>query len=252
MSNIVEIPGIVGSKPGEIIVDGFGYHNLHMTEALQRLEKGGGYKDISTVCFIPSRGKIPARVVQNWFSMMTPMNQKFFRFFIIGMEIGQAYNSAFEMVVNHPDLKNWKYVLTMEDDNMPPADGLLKLLEDMDKVDVAGGLYWTKGEAGQPMIYGDPKVMPLNFYPQMPQPETLQRCNGLGMGFTLFKVDIFKDNRIAKPWFKTQQEIVPNVGAKVYTQDLFFFEKIFALGYRVACDTRVRVGHFDAEADFVW
>ena len=35
------------------------------------------------------------------------------------------------------------------------------------------------------MCYGNPAEMPLNFVPQIPQPDQITPCNGLGMGFTL-------------------------------------------------------------------
>jgi hypothetical protein len=239
------------TKAPGAIMDGFGLHNLHLDDAISRLDKSGAYKDLSTVIVCPSRGQMPARVVQNWLNLMKPMNQKVFQFFVIGLEIGAAYNVAVDTILNHPDLKTWKYMLTMEDDNIPPADGLLKLLENMEQWDVVGGLYWTKGEGGMPMIYGNPQEMPLSFRPQRPIPDSVQPCNGLGMGFTLFKIDIFKDPKIQKPFFQTVQGITPE-GAKAYTQDLHFFEKIHTLGYKVACDTKVKVGHYDLIKDTIW
>ena len=233
------------------IAAGFGgFHNQNPNSAA-RVAKGKGYKDASVKCVIPSRGKIHARVVERWFGLMTPMNQRFFRMFMIGMPVDQAYNVAIETIMGHPELKNWPYILTLEDDNIPPLDGILRLIDDMDEADVVGGLYWLKGENGQPMIYGDPNVMPLNFWPQVPRENQLQACNGLGMGFTMFKTSIFSDERIPKPWFKTEQSM-ENGGVRMYTQDLYFFEKIHGLGYKVACDTRIKVGHYDADNDFIW
>ena len=168
------------------------------------------------------------------------------------MEVGEAYNTAVEYIVNNPDLSKWKYILTLEEDNLPPPDGLLKLYESMDKFDVVGGLYWTKGEGGQPMIYGDPDEMPLNFRPQIPKPDTIQRCNGLGMGFTLFKTKIFKDARIPRPFFKTIQEYNPATGTRMFTQDLWFFQQAGAF-YKFAADTRVKVGHMDVDGSgMIW
>ena len=92
----------------------------------------------------------------------------------------------------------------------------------MDDFDVVGGLYWTKGEGGQPMLYGDPKVEPINFIPQIPISEGIQPANGLGMGFNLFKMEIFKDERFSKSWFKTLQEFNAVEGVRAATQDLFF------------------------------
>jgi hypothetical protein len=239
-------------KP-QIIMDApQGIHNLNLSDSVKRLEKGRAYKDLSTICVIPTRGVIPAKVVQYWFNMMAPMNQKFLRIFIIGMEIGDAYNSAVEIITSNPQLSQWKYLLTLEEDNVPPPDALLKLYEGLEKFDVVGGLYWTKGEGGQPMIYGDPSVMPLNFLPQLPRLDTIQECNGLGMGFTLFRLSIFRDKNIPRPFFRTMQEYQPGQGTKGYTQDLYFFENIHRLGYKVACDTRVKVGHYSLEEDKIW
>jgi hypothetical protein len=185
-------------------------------------------------------------------NMMTPMNQKFFRVFVSGMEVGEAYSQAIDMILANPHLAKFKYILTVEEDNLMPCDGLLKLYEGMNDYDVCGGLYWTKGEGGQPMIYGNP-TGELNFIPQRPNADgSIQECNGLGMGFTLFKLDIFKDPKLTKPFFVTKQEVVPGVGATAFTQDLYFFNNLKKLGYRVACHTGVRVGHLDAEADIIW
>lgn len=244
---------MVEIKP-QIVIDNSqgGFHNKDLEKSIERLHNAKTYKEISTICVIPTRGTIHFKVVQSWMSLMNPMNQKFIRIFISGMEVGAAYNAAIEMILANPELSKWKYILTLEEDNMPPPDGLLKLYESIGEYDVVEGLYWTKGEGGQPMIYGNPNEFPLNFIPQMPVPDTLQRCNGLGMGFNLFKMDIFKDPRLPKPYFKTVQEYTPGVGGKKYTQDLYFFENAGKLGYKFACDTRVKVGHYDVDRDIVW
>jgi hypothetical protein len=228
-----------------------GLHNADLKASTERLKKGKQYRDLSTVCVVPTRGVIPARVVENWMGMMTPMNNAFMRIFVSGMEVGDAYNAAVETILAHEQLKNFKYLLTLEEDNLPPPDGLLKLYESIDEYAAVGGLYWTKGEGGQPMIYGDPKGI-LSFQPQQVQPDMVQEANGLGMGFTLFDMDLFRDEDIPKPWFKTVQEWDPAKGAAAGTQDLYFFSNIRKLGYRVAADTRIKVGHLDVDSGMVW
>jgi hypothetical protein len=260
-------------KPQIVMESNEGFHNINKSST-DRLINGNTYKDLSTVCIVPivganiavENGKvinvplIHAKIVQNWMGLMQPMNQKFTRIFMMNMTVDDAYNSAIESILAHPDLKNWKYILTLETDNMPPPDGLMKLYEainssptkDGKPYDVAGGLYWTKGECGQPMIYGNPKDVPLNFIPQVPIPDTIQHCNGLGMGFNLFRLDMFKDTKLRKPWFKTQQEFIPNVGVKCYTQDLFFYENAGKNGYTFCCNTKCKVGHYDIGNDMIW
>jgi len=241
-------------KPAVVIENlNLGLHNADLAATIERLNKGKAYRDLSTIIICPTRGMISDRVVQSWMGMIRPMNQKVIGpIFIRGYEVGEAYNMGIQMVLQNPELSTWKYILTIEEDNIPPPDGLLKLYESIDAYDVVGGLYWTKGEGGQPMIYGDPAVQPVNFFPQVPQADTIQPANGLGMGFNLWKIDMFKDDKLPKPWFKTLNEFVPGVGARSYTQDLYFFENAGKLGYKFACDTRVRVGHFDAAMDIVW
>lgn len=241
-------------KPAVVIENlNLGLHNANLAATVERLNKGKTYRDLSTIIICPTRGMIPDRVVQSWMGLIKPMNQKVIGpIFIRGYEVGEAYNMGVNMVLSNPDLSQWKYILTIEEDNLPPPDGLMKLYESMDEYDVVGGLYWTKGEGGQPMIYGDPAVQPLNFVPQVPKPETVQPANGLGMGFNLWKIEMFKDEKLPKPWFQTLNSFVPGQGVRSYTQDLYFFENAGKVGYKFACDTRVRVGHLDPVSDVVW
>lgn len=232
-----------------VVPDQAGWHNASDYQA--RLEKARSYQDLSTVILCPTRGQIPAKVVQSWLGLMRPMNQKVVGpIFLMNMEVGDAYNQGIQMVLDNPDLSTYRYILTLEEDNMPPPDGLLKLYETIPDYDVVGGLYWTKGEGGQPMCYGNPAVLPTNFIPQIPAIDAVTPCNGLGMGFTLFKTELFR--KVPKPWFRTVQEWTPNGGARAYTQDLWFFEQAGKLGARFACDARVKIGHYDYGADIVW
>ena len=73
------------------------------------------------------------------------------------------------------------------------------------------------------------------------------------MGFNLWRLKMFEDKRFDYgAWFKTLQSFEVNVGAKGYTQDLYFFEKANGLGYKFACDSRVPVVHWDEENQIAW
>lgn len=242
-----------------IVPDIGGVHNQDLLASAARLKKSGSYRDLSTIIICPTRGMIPATVVQSWMGMQRPMNQKVIGpIFIQGMEVGEAYCAAIDMIMGNTDLTMFKYILSIEEDNMPPPDGLLKLYESIEgkvdgvKYDCVGGLYWTKGEGGQPMCYGDPKVFPKNFIPQIPQSETVTEANGLGMGFNLWRMSMFTDGKLEKPFFKTLQDFRPGLGSRAYTQDLYFFEMAARYGYRFGCDSRVKVGHFDVQTEIVW
>ena len=248
----------------QILLPDYGELNRDLRRQRDRLERGGTYRDLSTICVTPLPNEInenglnikvtglPVRVVSALRSLITPMNQKFIWFPIVGMEVGAAYEAAVDMILANPDLSTWKYLLTFEWDNIPPPDGLMKLYESIDEYDVVGGLYWTKGEGGQPMCYGDPSVMPRNFIPQLPPLDAVQRYNGLGMGFNLFNLSIFKNPKLPRPWFKSQQDFTPGVGFKGFSQDLYFYNNAGEHGYKFACDSRVKVGHLAVAEDKVW
>jgi hypothetical protein len=222
-----------------------GRHNFNLQDAAERLIKSNTYRDLSTVWVTPSpKGQLDTQVVfSSWLTLQKPMNQKILPVGITNAEVGQAYEAAVEMILR--DSVKWKYMLTLEHDNLPPRDGLLKLYESIDQFDAVGGLYWMKGENGNAMIYGDP-AEPGSFIPQVPQIDTVQPCNGLGTGFVLFNVDMFR--KIPQPWFRTSG--ASDSGA--FTQDLFFFEKAAKYGFKFACDTRVKVGHLDLETRKIW
>lgn len=240
-------------KPEIILPHAPGSHNQDLAKANQRLTASGSYKDLSTIIVTPTRGgrSLCPRFVSAMQGLMRPMNQKCFGpVFMSGMEVGKAFNSAVEMILSHPELSKFKFMFTLEDDNIPPPDCMLKLYESMRDYDIVGSLYWTKGEGGQPMIYGNPDDIQLNFVPQMVKSGCVQRCNGVGMGATMFKIDLFK--KIPAPWFETIQEWNPNKGCRGYTQDLAFCEKALKIGARIAVDTRVKTGHLDVENNQLW
>ena len=111
-----------------------------------------------------------------------------------------------------------------------------------------GGLYWTKGEGGQPQIWGDPTDPQTNFRPIVPKPDCLNECCGTGMGFNLWRLKMFADKRLPRPLFRTKASKEEGVG----TQDLAFWSSARALGYRCAIDTRIKVGHYSVEQDIMW
>ena len=135
---------------------------------------------------------------------------------------------------------------------MPPPDGLVKLMAQMDKhpeYACIGGLYWTKGPEGVAQLWGDPADPVLNFRPQVPRAGQLQEVVGTGMGFNLFRMSMFKDKKLRRPWFRTLTGIE---GTGLGTQDLYFWGDARKYGYRCAIDCNVLVGHYDFANDIVW
>lgn len=237
------------TKP-EIVTLGPGRHNEGIETAFTRIMEGATWKKARIIVIMPASRDIPTKVALSHWGLMFPPNQAVYRMLALGQEVGEAYSNAIEAILGHPELSQWEFVLTVEHDNAAPPDGVLTLIKQMDahpEYSCIGGLYWTKGEGGVPQIWGDPTDPVLNFRPQPPRPGELIECNGTGMGFNLWRLSMFKDEKLRKPWFKT---VAGREG--VGTQDLHFWADAKKHGYRCAVDCDVLVGHYDARADIMW
>lgn len=215
-----------------------------------RLEKSAEWKKQRVIVLLPAGATIPAKVALSHWNLAFPPNNGVVKMLALGMEVGEAYSTAIEQVLAHPELCGWEYLLTLEHDNMPPADGVLRLVERMEanpRLACIGGLYYTKGEGGVPQIWGDPRDPVLNFRPQLPDVNGgLVECCGTGMGFNLWRLKMFKDKKLRRPWFVTQKK------DGLATQDLYFWTDARKHGYRCAIDCSVKVGHYDVVTDTVW
>lgn len=234
----------------QIVSYDFGRHNADLDKSAKRILEGATWKRQRVVVLIPSAATIPAKVALSHWNLIFPPNQAVHRMLCLGLEVGDAYTQAIEAILAHPDLSTWEYVLTLEHDNIPPQDGLLKLIAQMEahqELSAISGLYWTKGEGGCPQIWGSKDDPATNYRPQVPRPGELMECCGIGMGFALWRLSMFKDKKLRKPWFKTVAGL-EGVG----TQDLHFWGDARKYGYRCAVDCDVLVGHYELAADMVW
>lgn len=277
----------------------------HFRDSFKAMPQGDTFKDLSTICILPIPGPKTEKkhlnckkcktlneyeswsfsglhpiFVEAYKRLVKPMNVPFLEMMPSGYEVGDAYSKAIEMILANPSLNQFKFILTVEYDNIipfiPNTQGpLMMLYETMEKgFDAVGGLYWTKGNPSMPLIYGDPKenrkspagMFKVIFPSKKPkengwrpgqvvsgewQDGDIIECNGMGMGFTLFKMDLFKDKRFKKPWFQTFSDHAKK-GPRLYTQDLSYFEKFKKLGYRCAVDSRVKLGHLDFRSGVIY
>lgn len=234
----------------QLIIQDFGGAHAHSDGTSARLIKGASWKKQRIVVIVPADAMLPAKVALALWNLAFPPNNGVVRVLAQGMEVGEAYSTAIDQVLAHPDFSQWEYVLTVEHDNLPPFDGLIRLLERMDahpEYAAIGGLYFTKGPEGVAQIWGDPTDPVLNFRPLVPKAGELIECCGTGMGFTLYRLKMFKDQKLRRPWFKT---LAGTQG--LMTQDLYFWQDARKAGYRCAIDCGVTVGHLDTQTDIIW
>lgn len=240
------------------LLTGVGYHNENIERRTGEVLRSGSWKKQRIIKILPSADVIAAKVALSHECLAYPPNQGVHRMLALGHEVGDAYSTAIAGILAHPDLSQWEYLLTIESDNMPPFDGVVRLVERMEQhpeFACIGGLYWCKGPGGCAHIWGDIRDPIPNYRPQAPDPNGgLVECYGTSMGFNLWRLKMFKDDRLRKPWFKTLNGIE---GQGIGTQDLYFWGDARKYGYRCAVDCSVKVGHYDlegkfGEADFIW
>ena len=234
----------------ELVSYSFGRHNEWLELSTKRVDESAQWKKQRIVVILPAGPMISAKVALSHWNLIFPPNNGVARILALGQEVGEAYNNAIGEVLKHPDLSQWEYILTIEHDNVPPPDGVIRLVKAMDahpEYACIGGLYWTKGEGGVPQIWGDPTDPVLNFRPRAPVAGEIVECCGTGMGFNLWRMSLFKDDKLRKPWFKTL------AGAEgLGTQDLYFWGDARKHGHRCAVDCSVLVGHYDTQTETCW
>jgi len=235
----------------QIITLNSGYHNSDLVAASARLTEQGSWKKQRIVYIIPSGDKIMAEVYLSHRGLVFPPNQAMVPLLIKGAEVGAAFQASIDLILGNPGLREFEYVLTIEHDNIcSTGTEVLRLIASMEKhpqYAAISGLYWTKGEGGVPQIWGDIKDPLQNYRPQVPQANQVVECYGIGMGFALYRMEMFKElerRKVEKPWFKTVGAHPGDVG--VGTQDLYFWgNKGRPNGFRCAVDCGITIGHID-------
>ena len=238
-------------KPQIIINQDLGFHNKDLEKSANRITQGGSWKDQSIVWITPSADMIAAKVVWSWLYMIFPPNNRISRVLALGQEVGEAYSNTIEGILADPNFNTYKYILTVEHDNAPEQMAVMKLLNRMEQnkhISAVSALYWTKGEGGVPQIWGDINDPIANYRPQPPIPGNLMGTYGIGMGFALWRMDMFRDKRLSRPLFKTKASSSEGVG----TQDLAFCSEAAKYGYKFFVDCDCLCGHYDKENDIMW
>ena len=236
-------------KPQLIAQEFMGQHNADLKGSTARIMRGASWKKQRVILIIPASDLIPAKVYLNHCCIVFPPNQSAHRMLALGQEVGQAYSHAIEQVLSHPELSKWEYIFTLEHDNLVPPDCVLQLIqrmEDNPHLSAISALYWTKGPSGVPQIWGRPDLDPvLNYRPSPPIPGQVVEAYGIGMGAAIWRLSMFKDKKLTRPWFRT---VAGKEG--VGTQDLAFASDARKHGYRFGVDCACLSGHYDYEGKF--
>jgi len=164
--------------------------------------------------------------VQQWMSPYIPVQY----------QLSDAENLIAKMVVEG----NFEWFLSIEDDNVLPANALIKINQYIIKGDepVVGGLYFTKSVPPEPILY---RGQGQGFYADWKMGDKV-RVDGLPFGFTLIHGSIIRtlweeseeylvNGQVTRRVFNAPNEVVqdPETGgflANAGTSDLAFFKRL--------------------------
>jgi hypothetical protein len=259
-------------------------------ENIATYEQTRGYRELGIMWIMPSRGTLPTSVMVSLFALQWPMNQFHTTPLIAeSMEVGAAYAALVQMALDRKQLVSifgkehgeaaYKapFILTTEEDNLPPWDAVLRLCSDIYKCpdcgaevgtteealarwecakghrgfDAVSGLYFVKTDPPIPQAWGRPKKgKDFDFKPvsvaQAIKREKVIEVNGIGMGCALWRKDLFRrvSNTPENPWFETP------VGG---TQDLRFCKRAkLETKARFGVDCGLHVGHINTSTSQVF
>ena len=206
------------------------------------------YKDHAgpgIVIGLPTLGRpVPLEWAFAFKSLNPPINYNTIFQIVNGQEIGIARQSIAEFAVE----KDAKYLFFLGDDVVIPPHTMRQLIYRLDQdptIDVVGGVYCSKCEPSNPLVfrgnghgcYWDWKVG--EFF----------EVTGMGLDCTLIRVSALKG--IEKPWFKTidkDKYLDGNLQAEMWTEDLYFFDKLNSQGRKSFIDASVICEHWDVRS----
>lgn len=182
---------------------------------------------------VPNYGALWAPAVTSWLRVIGRTSREM-QVTLAGSVIGagisdRMYTHSAEntAVRNFLDIPEATHLFLTEADMILPDDCILKLLA-MDK-DIASGVYFLRGGAGQACIYVAAKLVwpgsspwamtPVGVFPTA-EPF---KADCFGLGCVLIKREVF--DRVAFPWF--------DLAENQYGSDIYFYTKVKKAGIEV-------------------
>lgn len=146
------------------------------------------------------------------------------------------------------------YLWFIDDDVQVPPWAPRQLLTTLKQADddvmVVGGIYCTKGELVEPLVYKGGNGTGVHWKWKRGD---IFECSAIATGCMLIKTEIFK--HLEEPWFRDVEGLkdgwtVEHKAADAalnMSDDLWFCEKVQAAGFKILADTNVLCTHWDTE-----
>lgn len=163
-------------------------------------------------------------------NLVLPMNSTYAFAPVRGFPIDEARNLLAQTAIDN----GAKYLLMLDDDTAPPQSTVTRLLSILDSDSmamVAGGIYFSREKAPQPIVFKKEGGGPTWDWTY----GDIFECSSIGTGCMMIKTELF--TKLEKPWFKT--DIENNM-----TDDIYFCRKVKNAGYKIMADGGVVCIHW--------
>lgn len=168
-----------------------------------------------------------------------------------GMKRDEARNRLVEKAI----AEKAEYIFFVDDDTAPPSDAIHQLTQFLDTsppdVMVCGGIYTTKTDLHEPLVFQDYGSGPFWKW----KLGDVFECWGIATGCMMIRTEVFK--KLEKPWFRDIDSL-DEVGSDVHvfggesapdqfhmTDDLYFCQKVRNAGFKIAAHGGVLPVHWD-------
>jgi hypothetical protein len=193
---------------------------------------------MSTLIAIPMKeNSLTSEFVANFYRTATPIGVRATLMFYVrgSKDIGEVRQEIVEDALKH----DYDRVLFIDSDIILTPHTFIKLFNS--GKDMVTGVYYTKSEPSQPVIF---KKTGDGCYVNYPKDEIVE-IESAGLGCCLIKTEIFKTLRTKgeETFFKLNPISVKNFEG----EDFFFFNLCKKHGIKLWCDTSLQVGHIDKD-----
>jgi len=185
------------------------------------------------------------KIIMNMWALQTPAAFDCQLWEPHGMSVAEARTSSIKKAI----AEGYQFIQWIDDDMILPRNALVQLISHV--ADIVGGFYYRKYE---PIESCGMHEYVIN-NEMVPRPikdfkigEVIHHTLVLPSGCTLLNLDIFKNEKMEEPWYRT----VTITGAPAITEDTYFCQKARLAGYDVLTDTGVQCIHVDLASNRIF
>ena len=164
---------------------------------------------------------------------------------------GKRVDEARTELIKSSIENNSEFILFVDNDIVPPEDGLCKLIKTMEEYDNIGAIsgdYYLKGDPSHSVHLQLDKKGMVKELDRLDLEEDLVKSNWMvGLGFCLIRTSIF--NHIREPWFLCHSRDSKENGVN---EDSHFCELVFQAGYKIIIDKSVQCLHYEFESNKIY